>query len=805
MFINMMNSYIRKQTGVFFLIAGILILTSCSGSPQQGKYSPLSTIQTDNYTVAINANVSLTLTDKDGNVILNSSPQFYFDYGDRSVRDVALANQSFEADSNRDGIPDGWTVDKTYIRQSDEHASDGNNSLKFDMTAADNKTRNSYSPFIEIPENSSYSVKLDAYVESFTSGTAYIYAYGYPSADGTGSVISSSSMRVPTTNIGSWNTISWDWTPAYDARSCKFMLYSDNNTVATILYDNLKVNQTTKIYSTNGDNITSNVFALGNDVTVTATDDTNTSVTVAHKYELNTRSPDVRYTARLTYKQDVTVNEERFDFAVPASTGLIMTRDMQFAEFNKVKREYYSDLYSPRVIKFRNGLSFPGDDAMQSMRLRTNGTASQVSFYSDNQYNHPFKYYVKDGGGERVDLSPQSRRTGDSYTASLAFSISPGILPGSLVKMRQPDGYEAALVLANYAGSERTATVNAVAYGTEDTASPDYGTKGIVGRGIGWTKSLFVAWQSAPYGDLNDPGFKALHDRMSRDGAEITGNTISADTDTRAEVAVGLQRLSQYGAKNWIDADAANGTNNLEDIAFQGTLKGNINYTLDLLDAQGYEYAWSYIDMTTSGYDLNMLNPSVVAANTSFFYYNNRIDGDPSDDIKIYLWSTLNTKKRPDLYYTGENVDKLISQRGVHIGREYMAAPASENRTWYANPASGKLEVTPAFDAELAYIASKRDAGLLWTPTMAQFADFLKLQQNVRISNISGGDYRVMNNNPGPIKGLTLLAEKEAESVNLDGKELSLVGGSYTGNEIILPALPPGQTALLSIIYRALP
>lgn len=96
---------------------------------------------------------------------------------------------------------------------------------------------------------------------------------------------------------------------------------------------------------------------------------------------------------------------------------------------------------------------------------------------------------------------------------------------------------------------------------------------------------------------------------------------------------------------------------------------------------------------------MNMLNPSVTAANTSFFYYNNRIDDNPSDNAKIYLWSTLNTKKKPALYYTDANIDNLISQRGVHIGHEYMAAAASENHTWYANPANGKIEITPLLTA----------------------------------------------------------------------------------------------------------
>jgi len=795
----------KKQPCIFLTIAGIFILASCAGAQEQGKADPPSKIQTDNYTAVINTNGGLTFTDKDGNVILGSSPQFYFDYGDKTVGDVILTNPSFERDSDSGGVPYGWTVDKPYIRQSDEHASDGNKSLKFNMAAADARPRNCYSPSAEIVKNSLYSISLDAYVKSITAGSAYIITYGYPSADGAGSPNSSLWTRVPTTKTGSWNTLSFDWTPPYDAQSFKFQIYSDNTTVATIFYDNLRVNRTTKIYRSNGDNIAGNVVTFGDDVTITAGDDTNEAVTVTHKYELNTHSPDIKYTAALRYKKDVIVSEERFDFSVPTSTGLVMTRDLQFAAYNKVKGEYYSDLYTPRVVKFRNGLSFPGDDTMQSMRLRTTGTASQVSFFSDSQFNHPFKYYLKSGGGERVDISSQSRRAGDSYTSSLVFSISPGFLPGSLVKTRQPDGYEAVLVLANFAGSEKTATVNAVAYGSGDTTSPGYGTKGIVGRGLGWTRSVFIAWQNTPYNDLNDEAFKSLHNRLHRDGVEVIGNTISADTDTRAEIRAGLQRLSQYGAVNWIDADAANGANNWEDIASQGTVKGDVNYLLDILDEQGYRYAWSYIDMAVSGYDLNMLNPTVVGANTSFFYYNNRVDHNPSDNAKIYLWSTLNTKNKPELYYTGAGIDKLISQRGVHIGHEYMAGAAADNHTWYANPANGEIEVMPAFDSQLAYIASKRDAGLLWTPAMAQLGDYLKLQQNVRISNAGGGGYRVTNNNPGPIKGLTLLAEKDVDTVRLDGQELTLAGGKYKGNKIILPALSAGQTALLSIVYPPLP
>ena len=799
------SGYMKKILSILLVGMCVLILTSCFGAREQGKDNMLSIIQTDNYNATINANGTLTFTDKTGNAILDSSPQFYFDYGDKSVRDVSLTNPSFEADSNSDGIPDGWTVDKTYIRQSDERVSDGKKSLKFNMTAADAAPRQCYSPFMEIHKDSSYSINLDVYVNSFTSGTVSIITYGYSSADGTGNYNSSLSTLVPTTNIRSWNTLSFDWNPPFDAQSFKCCLYSENKTIATIFFDNLKVSEVTKNYQSNGDNITTNVVTSGNDVTITATDDTNSSITVAHKYELNKHLPNIKYTATLVYKKDVIVAEERFDFKVPQLPRSIMKRDMQFEKFDQKKREYYSDLYSPKVVKFDNGLSFLDDDTMQSMRLRAIGKTSQCSFYSDNQVNHPFKYYVKNGAGNKADISSQSRKIGDSYTSSLTFSVSPGTTPESLIKTRQPYGYHAVLVLTNHADTEKTETINAIAYGTEDTTSPDYGSKGIVGRGLGWTKSVFVAWQNAPYNDLNDAGFKSLHDQLYKDRVEIIANTITDDTDTRTEVENGLKRLSGYGARNWIDADAANGTKNWEDIASQGTIKGDANYILDLLDAQGYEYAWSYIDMTISGYDLNMLNPSVVGANTSFFYYNNRIDDDPSNNTRIYLWSTLNTKKKPELYYTNANVDSLISQRGVHIGHEYMGGLATENHAWYVNPSNGKISIFPAFDDELAYIASKRDAGLLWTPTMAEFGDYLKLQKSVSISFISSGTYKVTNNNSESINGLTLLAESNVVSVNLDGRALSLSGGSYNGNEVILPTLSPGQTVVLLISYRTQP
>jgi hypothetical protein len=775
------------------------MITSATTTPG-GQHTALFT--SDYYGVFANADSTLKFVNKTTSaLILDNASSYYLNYGNASRENLSPPNSSFETDSNSPGIPDGWTLDKTYIRQSSDYASDGTRSLKFNLAAPDSEHRRATSAVIPANPDESYSVSIDTYLSNYTSGVSYILILYYPTPDGSGAATATGSLISLPVKVGSWITSSFPWNPPLGVRSFRIMIYSDKDTIATIYFDNLKVTKIIRIYETGRERAKTQVNPTADGAQITIVDDSSPEVTVTNKYDLKTHSPNIVFTSSLKYKKDVFVSEERYDFTIPTLTASVMTRDLQLIAFDKTK-EYYSDLYTPKVAKFDNGISLLGTDTMQSMRLRANGDQSQLSFYSDYNLNHSFFYYTKGGYGSQTDISSQKRLSGEQYDASIIFMIDPGVPAKSLVKTRQPFGYDAALVFTNHADDETAATISAVAYGTEDASGPDYGKKGIASRGLGWTKSVFVSGQVSPYMDLSNPIFKTLTDKLSRDGVEIVGHSITPDTDSRNAVDAGLKVLSQYGARDWIDHGAANGDGNFEDLASQGTVKGSPNYILDIFAKYGYQYAWSYIDFPAKNYDLNMLTPARTEANTSFFYYNINVDDNPGHDARIYLWSTINTNKTPDLYYATANVDLLISQKGIHIGHEYVGNTAAQNHAWWVNPVTRKKEIFPAFDNELTYIASKRDSGLLWTPTMAQLGDYLALLPNVLITDNADGTYLITNHNSQlPISGLTLLAESDLKSVAVGGQQLSSLGGSYSGNKIILPTLAPEQSIILTIAY----
>jgi len=611
----------------FFILLLIMLITNVCATA--------GAIDTDYYRAFVNTDGSLNFINKStGATILSDSPRFYFNYGATTSTPKAVTNSSFEIDDNNDNIPDNWYVDKHYIRLSTEQASDGCKSLKFNATAPDYNHRRAYSPLITIPQEAKYTISIDSYVSSFSSGLApIVYVYYYGTTDGSGIAITSSdSLTVPTIT-DSWVHNSFDWTPPASARSFKVLIYMSQTTIAAVYFDNVSITEKKYVYTSNGSNIEHTVDVNGDAITITATDDSNSCVTISHQYLLNTHSPYINYTVTVQYKQDVFTTKERFDFVVPSQNAQVMTRDLRLTSFN-ASNTYWSDIYTPKVVRFANGLSFLGSDTMESMRLRNSGCNSQISFYSDYGQNHPHFYYIKNGGGATTYVNETQRTANDTYSASVTFAIDTNESLPYLIKTRQPYGYDATLTLTNHPDGETLDRIKAVAYGTENECDPNYGKKGIAGRGIGWTKGVFVSGTGS-YASLADADFKTLIDQLYQDGVEIIGHSITPGIDIRSVVTAGLTTLSQYNSRNWIDHGASGGTGNWEDLASQGATKGNAYYILDLLDQYNYQYAWSYIDLITDNYTLNILRPYTTSDIRPFLFYNNRVDDNVYDNKKI--------------------------------------------------------------------------------------------------------------------------------------------------------------------------
>jgi len=763
-------------------------------------------IGTDYYRAYINSDGSLDITDKDtGAPILTDSPQFFFDYGATNSVPITVPNGGFEIDDNNDNIPDWWYVNRPIIRLSTQQASGGSKSLKFDATSTDdqNQSRYALSPVFPVAENSKYTISIDSYMNSFTSGTIRVYVYYYENSDGSGQYVASYNWGVVPIVLGSWVTTSFDWTPTplpFYAKSFRIMISMyGGSTVATFYIDNVSITKKNIVYVSHGSNIGHTSTVNGDTTTITAIDDTNPYATVNHQYQLNTHSPYIKYNVTLQYKQDVLVSEERFNFVVPSQDAQAMTRDLQLTHFNPFQT-YWSDLYTPKVVSFTNGLSFLGSDTMESMRLRASGYNSNISFYSDYGWNHPHISYDRDNSGRIAYANETRRSAGDTYSASVTFAIDTNETLNCLVKTRQPYGYDAALTLTNHPDYETLPRIKAVAYGTEDENDPDYGTKGIVARGLGWTKGVFVSGTASPYASLEDASFKALTDKMYQDGVEIVGHTITPETDNRPVVAAGLAILSQYNAKNWIDHRANN--TNWEDIASQGAIDGNEFYILDLLDEYNYHYAWSYKDLLNDNTTLNLLKAQTTADIRPFLFYNNRIDDNPYDKNKMYMWSTELTLKIPETFYTSDKVNSLIDQRGMHIGHEYLGYVTCEGHAWYIDQNDNNtIKISPMFDSELEYIAEKRSDGLLWSPTVSRLGDYLVPLKDVSITYNADAGVTVTNNSSVDITGITLLAEANIQLVKCNNYDLVSFGDSYGEKELVLPTIAPGSSIVLNITY----
>jgi len=131
--------------------------------------------------------------------------------------------------------------------------------------------------------------------------------------------------------------------------------------------------------------------------------------------------------------------------------------------------------------------------------------------------------------------------------------------------------------------------------------------------------------------DLSNPQYKALIDAIAASGVEIVPHTIRPVTESRSVVDSGMSFLTQnYGTRDWIDHDAAAGDDNFECLASQGTIKGDPNYSLDLFAKHNYTYAWSYLDSTDQGTNLNLLFPQMNDRETPMFYYNSNVDDNPA-------------------------------------------------------------------------------------------------------------------------------------------------------------------------------
>ncbi len=519
---------------------------------------------------------------------------------------------------------------------------------------------------------------------------------------------------------------------------------------------------------------------------------------------LHPHEPYIDVDIALNYKERLDVNYEWLEFPLSTSQAKILRRDQRYETLDNNK-VYINDKWTPKVIIFNSewgenpslnpfyineeAIVFFGRDNTQAMKVYPSPPYTIVRFVLDDVVTHPHYYYfIYNDYNSRIDLSSTYRPQYSSANYHISFAI--GREERILRKERQPLGYEATLIFSEHAEGQDVDTGEAIAYGSSDRNSPDYGKKGIVGHGLTFTRSIWAESSSAYNSTmgLDNPKFRELTDRMYRDGVEIIPHTITNLSDNRKKVIEGLRKFEAYSSDNWIDHA---GARNYEDLVNSGWKRHSPYYILDLLDKFDYNLAWSYIDLNENYKppreeehwsvplgEINMLVPDRTDQIQPILFYNNRLDDDISDDKKIYLWTTISFWRGITLsdYYSPFQIDKLISERGLNISHHYFAG--QKIHSWFIDylvkRSDGGWDISPTFDNYLSYMADKEREGRLWVPTLSQWANYLLATDEVDIIPTLDEEFIIRNEGDKNILGFALSTELQGiNAIYLDGTILN--------------------------------
>lgn len=504
---------------------------------------------------------------------------------------------------------------------------------------------------------------------------------------------------------------------------------------------------------------------------------------------LSRHSPFVECRGILSYESPIdSVFFESLEFDVMPVKAAVVGRDQKLAPPSGKAKGQVLDRWTTRAGRFgegRQSVTLPGEDNLMSLRVARAGDLWHLTYDIDRDCDHPFfrGYRYVAGHGYFDSLCSTSRPAGSSQ--EWFFRLALGSPVRILKKERQPDGYEATLVMTEHADDEGPATTRAIAFGSSESDTPIPG-RGILGNGLTWTKSVF-RWHTdgsyyarLGYSGLDQPDFKSVTDNLYARGVEIALHSPSALPDSAGRVGAALRDMSSwYHTRVWID----HGMDvNFEAISKFGAVPESTGwYIADTLPAYGIEYVWQASDMNyLGGWGNSLFTPQKREFHPPVLYRNARLGP------KLYLWPAfaVNRNRERDYHLSPEGIDRLVASRGIDVLHVYFAGqdtyigrPQPASTGWlipHGLPPHLSWETDPAVDRYFRNIAEKQAAGRVRVTTLSAMADYLLLADSVELQAQVGGDFLVVNHAHRPDSGFALSTAAEGiTGIKVDGQEVT--------------------------------
>ena len=515
------------------------------------------------------------------------------------------------------------------------------------------------------------------------------------------------------------------------------------------------------------------------------------------EYRFESDRPVMTVCWRSSYKAADLIDHERVLFHLPSSTVYGFDRESRWERLSG--RHWFTEFVKPYVSlgRGRRSVHLTGHNTFTLTRLDIAGNGTELSLFADSHEAHPFVAFDKRRArrkrSDNTIMSSQHAVPDLKRIHEASFWLGPQ--PRLFRAQLQPDGRRACLIFSEHADQSRLEANLALYFGTSDTEADDFGKKGLIGHGLRVSKTFF-------YTQLQDPKLKAAADKLYALGIEIGPHSMRKHTDGEL-LDVGLRFFEKhYQTRSWVDHGAISGpgtdSSNEEDLAVLGWNRESPHYLLERLERHHYDYAWCYYEQDwmiepENGLSFNLLYGSrtlvppwrdVLGRRRKpgheivprLLMYNNRLDHDPLDDKRLWLFATYPhslCKKSRDFsfLYNQRMIDGLVDARGIHVAHCYLAGRMNESRLYHRRGATWQID--PKFDSRLANMGRHVRAGDLWNPTISQWGDYLtRTLPAVRIRQLAPDACRVTNAGSEAATGFTLAVKLPAEQSVVGSKAL---------------------------------
>ena len=519
--------------------------------------------------------------------------------------------------------------------------------------------------------------------------------------------------------------------------------------------------------------------------------------------------PRVRMSWEVTYHRDLLVGQELARLTVgPVIRGEMLDRAYRRRELGW---RQFAGLLSPRraqLVLDRPGaaplpLTLLGGPGLQGLWVRHRRQRSySVELELDHHRNHPFWRYrscVKRSTRKvaRRSLSLGLVRSGSTRQLRASWVVGP-FQPLSVG--RYPRGLAAAMVLVDHADQSSADRLEALAFGETGALKRGHlgaGHPGLVNRGLGYTKTVFVR-RAGPYDrQLDDPHYRRVLQQMSARGVELGVHSPTGLRDRPAAARKLLDHFRrQYSGGTWVDHQP---NTNCEAVGNMGWDARGQWYMLGHLAAVGMRYLWSGQDLPHAWGSLNLLRPEIPALRRPVIYPHSRLQS-PGQPFVLFstTWMFLH-RRRLMRSLSPPWISRLVAERGLLLGHVYLESGRKHPhlhavRSLLQRRPDGGYRLKPEVDRLFVRLQRRQQQGDLWVAGVESVAGHLLAAMDSELDYLPGG--RVVVTNKTPLKGLTLHLPHGAASATVDGATARGVRRRQDTTEIWFDQLPARPTLL---------